>query len=198
MELHIFNSWNFCLPLRDSSIHDRNRDRQKLSLKQERPLIFSELIGAIAAGLSAALLMTSSEFPFWRKWGMAGVGEWQVDSVIYSRILLHRPKLIEENGFPWKTVGTHLLNGIIAGVAFRLLLPTFYLFVPDARISILYDAIVYSFVLWLIFPTLGRTTFETLGKLQISNRGLLASLISHFVYGIFLGLFLELLMGHGL
>ena len=124
---------------------------------------------------------------------MAGVGEWQVDSVILSRILLRRMKLIEESNFPLKTVGTHLLNGIIASVAFRLLLPIFFLFVPDARISILYDTVVYSFVLWVIFPTLGRTTFESLGHIKISNRGLLVSLMSHFVYGIFLGLFLIML-----
>jgi hypothetical protein len=153
-------------------------------------MIFSEFVGAVAAGLGAALIMTLSEFPFWKKWGMSGVGEWQVDSVIFSRIILRRPKLIQESGFPWKTVSTHLLNGIIASVAFRFLLPVFYLFVPDARISIIYDTVVYSFVLWIIFPTLGRTTFETLGQIQISNRGLLVSLMSHFVYGIFLGLFL--------
>jgi hypothetical protein len=159
------------------------------------PLIFSELVGAAAAGLGAGFFMVLSELPFWTKWGMNGVGEWQVDSVIFSRILLRRPKLIEEPGFPWKTVSTHLLNGVIASVAFRLLLPLFYLFVPDARISILYDATVYSFVLWIIFPTLGRTTFESMGQIQISNRGLLVSLLSHVVYGIFLGLFLPLMLG---
>jgi hypothetical protein len=158
-------------------------------------LIFSELVGAIAAGLGAGLFMALSEFPFWRKWGMSGVGEWQVDSVIFSRIILRKPELIWEPNFPWKTVLTHLLNGIIASVAFRFLLPIFYLFVPDARISIVYDTIVYSFVLWIIFPTLGRTTFESLGHIQISNRGLLVSLMSHFVYGIFLGLLLPLMLG---
>jgi len=139
--------------------------------------------------------MTMSEYPFWRKWGMEGVGEWQVDNVIYSRIILRRPTLITESGFPWKTVGTHLLNGIIASVAFRLLLPIFYIFVPDARLSILYDTTVYSFVLWVLFPVMGRTTFESLGNIRISNRGLLVSLLSHIVYGIALGIFLNLLMG---
>ncbi len=126
---------------------------------------------------------------------MEGVGEWQVDSVILSRIFLRRPKVIEEEGFPWLTVGTHLLNGIIASVAFRLLLPVFYLFVPDARISILYDTIAYSFILWVIFPTLGRTTFESFGHIKISNRGLLVSLLSHLVYGIFLGFLLPVMLG---
>lgn len=158
-------------------------------------MIITEIIGAAAAGLGAGLLMTASEFLFWRQWGMAGVGEWQVDTVIFSRIFLRRKSLIKEEGFPKLTVATHLLNGIIAAVAFQLLLPLFYLIVPDARISILYDTIVYSFVLWVIFPTLGRTTFETMGQIRISNRGLLVSLLSHFVYGIFLGLFLPLLVG---
>ncbi len=158
-------------------------------------MIIPEIIGAVGAGLCAGLLMTASEAPFWKKWGMSGVGEWQVDSVIFSRMILRRSTLIKEEGFPQLTVATHLLNGIIASVAFRLLLPLFYLFVPDARVSILYDTIVYSFVLWIIFPTLGRTTFESLGQIRISNRGLLVSLLSHFVYGIFLGLFLPHLFG---
>ncbi len=126
---------------------------------------------------------------------MAGVGEWQVDSVIFSKIILRKNNLIEERNFPRLTVGTHLLNGVIAGVAFRLLLPIFYLVIPDARISMFYDTIVYSFALWVIFPTLGRTTFESLGKIHISNRGLLVSLMSHFVYGVFLGLFLTFITG---
>jgi hypothetical protein len=154
-----------------------------------------DVIEAAIAGLAAAILMTLSEFPFWKKWRMSGVGEWQVDNVIYSRIILRRTNLIEEKGFPWKTVGTHLLNGVIASVAFRLLLPTFYVFIPDARLSILYDTTVYSFVLWVLFPVMGRTTFESLGRIRISNRGLLVSLLSHIVYGIFLGLFLTLLSG---
>ena len=158
-------------------------------------MIASEVIEAAIAGLAAAILMTLSELPFWKKWGMSGVGEWQVDNVIYSRIILRRTNLIEEKGFPWKTVGTHLLNGIIASIAFRLLLQTFYVFIPDARLSVLYDTTVYSFVLWVLFPVMGRTTFESLGRIRISNRGLLVSLLSHIVYGIFLGLFLTLLSG---
>ena len=157
-------------------------------------MILYEILGAAIAGFAAAIFMTLSEFPFWRKWGMEGVGEWQVDTVIYSRIILRRSRLIEEPGFPWKTVGTHLLNGVIASVAFRLLLPIFYVFIPDARLSILYDTTVYSFVLWILFPVMGRTTFESTGQIRIVNRGLLVSLLSHVVYGIFLGLFLALLV----
>jgi hypothetical protein len=158
-------------------------------------LIFLELIGAAIAGVAAALFMTLSEFPFWKKWGMMGVGEWQVDSVILSRFLLRKKTVLEEStNFPWKIVSTHLINGIIASLGFRLFLPVFYLVIPESRISILYDTLVYSFALWVIFPTLGRTTFESLGQIKISNRGLLVSLMSHFVYGLFLGLFLSLLM----
>lgn len=157
-------------------------------------MIISEVIGAIVTGLASGILMTLSEYPFWRRWGMEGVGEWQVDTVIYSKIILRRPSLIVEPGFPWKTIATHLLNGVIASVAFRLLLPLFYVFIPDARLSIVYDTTVYSFVLWILFPVMGRTTFETLGQIKISNRGLLVSLLSHVVYGVFLGIFLSLLM----
>lgn len=139
--------------------------------------------------------MTLSEFPFWMKWGMDGVGEWQVDSVILSKIILRKATPIKQQNFPWPTVATHFLNGIIASIAFYLLLPFFNFFIPGARISILYDTIAYSFVLWIIFPVLGRSAIESLGRIRISNRGLLVSLLSHIVYGVFLGLFLMFVLG---
>ncbi len=155
-------------------------------------MIVLEFLGAALTGLASAALMTVSEFPFWVRWGIEGVGEWQVDTVIYSALLRRKAKW--ETKFPWSTIATHLLNGIIASVAFRFLLPVFILFIPDARISILWDALVYSFVLWILFPVLGRASIEAAGNTKISDRGLLVSLLSHFVYGLFLGLFLPHLL----
>ncbi len=158
-------------------------------------MTFLEIVEVIIAGLGATFFMTVSEFPFWKMWGMEGVGEWQIDSVVLSRFILRKTTTIKEPDFPWQSIGVHFLDGIIASSAFYLMLPAFYFLVPDARISIIYDTIVYSFVLWIIFPILGRSTIESLGQIHISNRGLLVSLLSHMVYGIFLGLFLVLLLG---
>ena len=158
-------------------------------------MIFSQIAGAVASGLAATFFMTLSEFRFWMKWGMKGLGEWQIDSVILSEVILRKATLTKEQDFPWTTVATHFLDGVIASVSFYLLLPLFYSFVPGARISILYDAIVYSLLLCVIFLMLGRSTIESFGRIRISNRGLLASLLSHIVYGIFLGLFLMLALG---
>lgn len=123
------------------------------------------------------------------------MGEWQIDSVILARIILRKKSPIKQQDFPWTAVATHFLDGVIASVAFYLLLPFFYSFVPGAMISIFYDTVVYSFVLWIIFPTLGRSTIESFGRIRISNRGLLVSLLSHIVYGVFLGLFLMIMLG---
>jgi hypothetical protein len=137
--------------------------------------------------------MALSEYPFWKRWGLVGVSEWQVDRIILSRIILRRSKLIDEPSFPWKTIGTHLLNSIIAGIGFSVLQSIFYSYLPIMMFSVLYNTIVYSFILWVLFPVLGRSTFESLGKITIYNRGLLVSLLSHFVYGISFGFLLLIL-----
>jgi len=46
-----------------------------------------ELLWGCIAGLVAAVCMTIFEFPFWKKWGMEGVAEWQVNSAIVSVII---------------------------------------------------------------------------------------------------------------
>ena len=47
-----------------------------------------DLVGAGLAGLAAGLLMTLFEIPFWGKWGLEGVAEWQVNLVIVYGVLL--------------------------------------------------------------------------------------------------------------
>src|SRR5437899_8990805 len=46
-----------------------------------------ELLGACFIGLVAAICMTIVELPFWKKWGIEGVAEWQVNSVIVSMFI---------------------------------------------------------------------------------------------------------------
>jgi len=59
-------------------------------------------------------------------------------------------------------------------------------------LAILLAALLYSTILWAIFSIMLRGTFEAAGGVRISNRGVLVALLSHLVYGFFLGLFVLL------
>jgi hypothetical protein len=149
-----------------------------------------DLIGIAAIGFVSAVIMTLFEFPFWRKWGMEGAAEWQINLVMVSK-LLARSNGFDQPGLSW-VIASHLSHGITAGIAFWLVFPLFSSLVPIIGSSILIGSIAFSFVLWFLFLVLGRRTFESAGGIRITSRGLFFSLLSMLVYGFFLGLLLIL------
>ena len=150
-------------------------------------MVLSEILLATLAGLAATIPMTLFEFPFWKKWGLTGVTDWQVNAVIVSK--LARKSTGDQESLISLTIGSHLFHGSMASIAFILLLPPIIVVLPAAKFSILLTALVYSIILWVIFSVILRRTFESAGRIRISNRGVLVTLLSHCVYGIFLGLF---------
>jgi hypothetical protein len=150
-------------------------------------LVPDVLLGA-KAGFEAVILMTLFEFPFWRKWGLEGVAEWQMNSVIVS--LVRKSRRTQQSRISW-TIGGHLFHGTLAGVVFGLSQPLIAL-VGTSMLAILLSALVYSTILWAIFSIMLRGTFEAAGGIRISNRGVFVALLSHLVYGFFLGLFVLL------
>jgi hypothetical protein len=149
-------------------------------------LVSSTLLGAALAGLVGAAVMTLFEYPFWKRWGMKGVAEWQTNWIIFAR-LSGRKSSGTQDPIISCTVILHLGHGTAAGIVFGLLLP--YLTVlPAGNFSVVLDAIVYSVALWVIFMLALRRAFESAGGTQISDRSLSIALASHFVYGIVLGL----------
>jgi hypothetical protein len=142
------------------------------------------LLSGCFAGLVAAVCMTIFELPFWRRWGMEGVAEWQVNATIVSLLI---------RGFTRKRVSTsmavamHLFHGVVLGIVFRLLLLGL---IGSSFLSSLVPsyAIAYSAVLWIISPFLTRSLFERSGEFRMTRKGLAVSFLSHIVYGVFLGL----------
>ena len=151
----------------------------------------STLFGAAFAGLVGAVVMTLFEFPFWKRWGMNGVAEWQTNWVIISKLAGETSNRVHEPRISW-TISLHLWHGAAAGIVFGLLLP-FLTLLPTGNFSVLLDAIVYSVALWVIFMLAPRRAFESAGGGRISDRSLSIALASHFVYGIFLGLLVPLI-----
>jgi hypothetical protein len=148
-----------------------------------------DLIWSGIAGFVSAVFMTLVEYPFWRKSGMEGVAEWQANWVLVS--LLYKKWRTMRNPILSLTIGSHLLHGVVAGVAFRLLLPSL-LSIPLANYSIVLDAVLYGIALWFVFIFLGRGIYESAGKIRVKNRGLLAALLSDVSYGFFLGLLISI------
>lgn len=144
------------------------------------------LLAAIA-GFVAAILMTLFEFPFWRKWGLEGVAEWQMNSIIVSK-LARRSSHEQQSPISW-TIGSHLFHGAVAGIIFGLFLPVIAL-LPTPKLAIQLSSLLYSIILWIVFSVALRGAFEAAGNIRISNRGVFVALFSHLVYGFFLGLFI--------
>ena len=134
--------------------------------------------------------MTLFEFPFWKRWGMNGVVEWQTNWIILSKLARVNSNRIREPRISW-TITLHLWHGVAAGIVFGLILPYLAL-LPAGNLSVLLDALVYSVTLWVIFMLAPRRAFESAGEIRISDRSLSVALASHFVYGIFLGLLVPL------
>src|SRR2546425_7842096 len=130
--------------------------------------------------------MTLFEFPFWKRWGMNGVVEWQTNWIILSKLARVNSNRIREPRISW-IITLHLWHGVAAGIAFGLIAP-FVILLPAMGFSVVPDAVAYSVALWVIFMLVPRKAFESAGGTRISNCSLLVALASHFVYGISLGL----------
>lgn len=148
-------------------------------------IILVDLALAGLVGLVGAVVMTAFEYPFFRKWGMAGVTEWQVNWVMVSA--LHKKwKQLKTPILSW-TIASHLSHGIVAGIAFRLILPLLFTSLPFSRMSTVLDAVVFTVILWFLFTFSGRGVYEATGEIRVTNRGLLGALLSGVVFGGVLG-----------
>src|SRR5881296_680399 len=105
-----------------------------------------DVLLAATAGFGATILMTLFEFPFWRKWGLDGVAEWQMNSIIVSKIV-RRSSRAQQLPISWAISG-HLFHGTVAGIVFGLFLPIIRLLLTST-IVIPLSAVLYSTILWV-------------------------------------------------
>jgi len=152
-------------------------------------MILSDLIWAGLAGLTGGIIMTVSEYPFWKKWGMEGVSEWQVNWVMMTWFN-SKWKSRQQPILSW-TIASHIFHGVLVGIALRLVLPVVIIVLPVTKISTILDAVVLAVALWFFITYSGRKRFEVPGKIRITNRGLLVGLLSGIIFGIVLGLLLS-------
>jgi hypothetical protein len=145
--------------------------------------IIVDIFEAVAAGFLSTVCMTLFETPFWARWGMQGVAEWQVNAVMVAVIWGNR---VSEKSRDRFAIVMHLVHGIVLGVIFLFIL----LYVPRLSQSlwVMGLAIIYSVLLWVISPWVTRRVYESRGNIRMTSRGLMVSFGSHIIYGLVLGL----------
>jgi tellurite resistance protein TehA-like permease len=147
-------------------------------------------VEALAEGLGAGLVSTGVmvlfEFPFWKAGGMAGVVEWQVNQILVSKVLREE---YNESTRLLPALGMHFLHGMVARGILAVVLASFLL-----QFAWYFWAfgILFSFFLWMLVPFALRREFETAGRIRFTRSGILVSLVSHLIYGLILGIILQI------
>src|SRR5579883_2824883 len=138
---------------------------------------------AFLGGLFATLLMTATEIPSWKKWGLQGVLEWHENQVLCVKFF----KLSKSNLHFKGIFLLHFVNGGLGSIGFLLALWIF----PIALGSLFFSGILYGLFLWIV--TLLPIHKPITGiSLRTHPDGILpsvSSFIGHVVYGIAIGYF---------
>lgn len=146
------------------------------------PDIYSILLGFVG-GLFSTLLMTLTEIPSWRRWGLHGVFEWHENQIIVMKSLKLPPDKIHFIGI----FGLHFLNGGLCGIGFLIALWIF----PSGISHIFASALLYGLFLWIVtlVPIHKPLTGFSPWKHPLGRLPMMASLVGHIVYSAVLGYF---------
>lgn len=147
----------------------------------------SYLLIGLLGGIVSTVIMTLTEIPSWKRWGLPGVFEWHENQVITRRLF----KLSNDNdNINFKGVFFfHFLNGTLAGIAFPFIIASFFTTLVISSTSLLLLGLLYGFALWIITlvpihkPITGLSPFNH----PLGHMPALASLGGHIVYGLVLG-----------
>jgi len=145
-------------------------------------LLYSFLIGLVGGLLSTAI-MTLTEIPSWKRWGLYGVFEWHENQILSYRLLrLSDIKEIHFGGIFF----LHFLNGTLAGIGFPFIVSLFIFL--DIIISIFLLGLLYGFVLWILtlVPIHRPITGFSPWNHPLGHLPALASLGGHIMYGLVL------------
>lgn len=137
------------------------------------------------AGIVSTAIMTLTEIPSWKKWGLHGVFEWHENQAIIAYVF----RLSDNKKIRFREIFfLHFLNGILAGIAFPFILSLFDFSTSVTPISLL--GILYGFILWILtlIPIHKPITGFSPWNHPLGHRPALASFGGHIAYGFSLGL----------
>jgi len=144
------------------------------------------IYSGLVSGIVATAIMTMTEIPSWRKWGLWGVFEWHENQILSTRFFR-----IAGNEVNFKYIFfLHFLNGSIAGIAFSLILSI--LNIPITQDYTLALSVLYGFILWIatLVPIHKPITGHSLWNHKLGHLPSIASFIGHLVHGLVLGIVL--------
>lgn len=144
------------------------------------------IFNGFVSGIVATAVMTLTEIPSWRKWGLPGVFEWHENQILSTKFFHTAPN---EHDFKY-IFFLHFLNGSLAGIAFPLILSI--LNIEITHDYILVFSVVYGIVLWIatLVPIHKPITGNSLWNHNLGHLPSIASLIGHLIYGLVLGIIL--------
>ena len=142
------------------------------------------IFSGFVSGIVATAVMTVTEIPSLRKWGLLGVFEWHENQLLSTKFF-HIPR----NKLSFKYIFVlHFLNGSLVGIAFPLILSI--LDFPITRDYVLMLSMAYGFMLWIVtlVPIHKPITGYCVWNHQLGHLPSIASLIGHLIYGLVLGI----------
>lgn len=154
------------------------------------PLLYSFLIGIIG-GVVSTSIMTLTEIPSWKRWGLHGVFEWHENQILSNRLL----RLSDKKGIHFRGIFfLHFLNGTLAGIAFPFIVSVFIFL--DIIIPLYSLGILYGIILWILtlVPIHRPITGFPPWNHPLGHLPALASLSGHIVYGLVLGILTSFLI----
>lgn len=150
--------------------------------------IFSGLV----SGIVATAVMTITEIPSWRKWGLLGVFEWHENQLLSARLFR-----IPGDKANFKFIFfLHVINGSLAGTAFPFILLHLGISFGSDYIQIFLLSLVYGLTLWIftLVPIHKAITGYPVWNHYLGHLPSIASLMGHFIYGLVLGFVIMILL----
>ena len=146
----------------------------------------------LISGIVATAVMTVTEIPSWRKWGLLGVFEWHENQLLSTRFF-HIPR--DKLSFKY-IFFLHFLNGSLAGIAFPLILSILH--IPISPDYILMLSVAYGFMLWIVtlVPIHKPITGYSVWNHQLGHLPSIASLTGHLIYGLVLGIVIIIIINY--
>jgi hypothetical protein len=152
------------------------------------------IIGLVG-GIVSTLVMTLTEIISWQKWGLHGVFEWHENQILSKRLLRLSCESDTKNIIHFKSIFfLHFLNGTLAGIAFPFIIYSFGFLVLSNIMSIYLLGVAYGFVLWIVtlLPIHKPITRFSPWNHPLGHLPALASLGGHIIYGMVLGIVVNL------
>jgi hypothetical protein len=140
---------------------------------------------SLFAGIVSTAMMTLTEIPSWKKWGLHGVFEWHENQAIINYVF----HLSDNKKIHFREIFfLHFLNGILAGIAFPFVISLFDFSAIVISLPLL--GILYGFILWILtlIPIHKPITGFSPWNHPLGHQPALVSLGGHIVYGFILGL----------